>query len=118
MPEILIPKQWSWRDLLKLAEDPGRKRGQTAGTFIDDLSQCQKTIILCPMCIHAMNWRRKGYYNIMHFEQIQCRGTCDGCRNQTDRGVLLIHETNVDSCWMRKDEGRKFRPMRHSPRTR
>ena len=116
MPEILIKKQWSWKDLLKLAEDPGRKRGQTAGTYIEDLSQLKKTIVLCPMCIYAFNWRRHGYYSVTHYEHIQCRGTCDGCRNQTDRGMFLIHETNVDACWMRKDEGRKFRPSSTHPR--
>jgi len=112
--EILSRKNWTNQQILKTWEDPGRKRGQMAGTYVDDLCELAKTIILCPMCIHAMNWRRKGYYSVTHFEHITCQGTCDGCRNQTNRGTFLIHETNVDACWMRKDEGRKFRPMRHS----
>lgn len=112
--ELLIKKQWSWKDILASTEDPGRKRGQTAGTYVGDLCELAKTLILCPMCQHSINWRRKGYYNVTHYEHIYCQGTCDGCRQQTNRGLFLIHETNVDNCWMRKDEGRKFR---HSRRT-
>lgn len=114
-PEILIKKQWSYRDILANAEDPGRKWGQTAGTYIDDLTALQKTLILCPNCKKGINWRRQGYYNVEHFEHTLCQGTCDGCHVHTNRGTLLLHETNVHSCWMTIDERKKFRRLPGSP---
>jgi len=108
-PLILIPKKWTVWDAIKGMQDMGWKHGRMAKAYVaGDLAGAQKTILLCHMCKHGFDWKKHGYYNVKHYEQIYAQGNCDVCKQHDHRCELYLHESNRSQCWMTKDEKRAF----------
>ncbi|MGL4282566.1 MAG: hypothetical protein ACRCSI_02680, partial [Eubacterium aggregans] len=61
MPELLIKKEWTRESILAAHEVGGRKRGRTAGSWVDELASQKKVITLCPLCTGKFNPGRVGY---------------------------------------------------------
>ena len=103
---ILIPKKgWSVWDAIKGLQDSGWKHGRSAKAYVaGDLSGAQKTILLCGGCKHGFDWKKHGYYNVAHYEQILATGNCDVCKAPSNRLELYLHESTRMGCWSTKDE--------------
>ena len=108
---ILIPKKgWTVWDVLKGMQDPGWKHGRSAKAYVaGDLVGAQKTILLCSGCRRGFAWKKHGYYNVAHYEQILASGTCDVCKEQSPRLELLLHEATRGGCWSTQDEQKALR---------
>ena len=93
-------KHWSVFEELKALEHRGRLTGRVAGGYIaGDLSENQKTILLCPMCKHGFDWKKHSYYNVFHYDHIYARGQCDVCRAMTMKASLYLHEAYIGQSW-------------------
>jgi len=76
----------------KLHEHPGRQIGKPAGTYVLDLVERRKAIILCWRCQPHFNHKRANYYKDMRFSHVV--GRCDGCREYMNHQTkLYIHES-------------------------
>ena len=105
---ILVPqKGWTVWDVLKGMRDRGWKHGRSAKAYVaGDLVGAQKTILLCSGCKHGFDWKKHGYYNVAHYEQILATGQCDVCKEHSSKLELLLHEAYRPGCWATKDEKR------------
>ena len=103
---ILIPKKgWTVWDALKGLQDSGWKHGRSAKAYVaGDLVGAQKTILLCSGCKHGFDWKKHGYYNVAHYEQIHASGACDVCKGQSNQLELFLHEQHRLAMWSTKDE--------------
>ena len=75
-------------------------------------SPCSTTrpaILLCGGCKHGFDWKKHGYYNVAHYEQILATGVCDVCKEHSPRLELLLHEATRGGCWSTKDEQKALR---------
>ncbi len=100
MAEIIIRKSLTKADLAKRKESTGRKVGKPHGSFISDLAELQKSILLCDKCVGRFkNWRWYGYYRQREFPYVT--GNCDACKERCN-GHFFIHESIVDQCWVRR----------------
>ena len=110
-PMILTPQQWETVDRIKGAIWRGRKRGQTAGTVVNDLVALEKAITLCGSCQHKFDWRHRQYYSVWRYEHEPVIGACDACKTMItgNDGRLFLHENVRPQAWMTKDENFKAR---------
>lgn len=111
-PAILIPRYgklgegFSQREKAKANEHPGRRttiRGyQSPASWISDLTDLKKLIILCPFCRVKFNPRKHGYRKYycpdvtMVTDGYAVNGQCDGCKQMTVNcggGTGFIHES-------------------------
>lgn len=77
MSHVLIRKEWTRESVLAAHEAGGRKRGRTAGGWVDELAAQKRVITLCPDCTHKFNPARVGYRKEKEFPF--CIAKCDGC---------------------------------------
>jgi hypothetical protein len=78
-----------------MLEHPGRKYGQVPGSWIDDLTQLRKVIILCDTpCQSKFYYKRAQYYRDERYGS-RATATCDGCRKHTTRGRLYLPEERL-----------------------
>jgi len=88
----------------KLVEAPGKKQGQPVGTWIGNLSDLRKVILLCPPCSNGFNYKRNRYYPDMRWPQ-RVQGKCDGrCQGFTAMGTAFYPEESL------ADSGGRLRP--------
>ena len=90
--DIIAKKQSAVRKRLKQIEAFGRKIGQPAGSYMDDLSSQWKTIWLCWECRHKFNYKGAHYF---YEKNIRVTGRCDGCRELRPDSHLFIHESRI-----------------------
>jgi hypothetical protein len=89
-PQFRKPWQFKGQNA-GLREHPGRKFGATAASWISDLSELRKTIILCWSCQSKFYHSRHNYYKDRKFAFVM--GDCDGCRDFAHQGAVYIHES-------------------------
>jgi len=82
MSTILIKKEWTKQTILDAHEAGGRKRGRTAGSWVDELASQKKVITLCPLCTNKFNPAKVGFKKEKEFPY--CTATCDGCSVKND----------------------------------
>ena len=95
----------SSRESAKRIEAPGRKTGNPHGTWVTDLAELAKTIILCDTCCKKFNWKKYRYYKQREFPFVI--GKCDACKT-FGRAQLFIHWSEVKKCWATKEKQRWF----------
>lgn len=78
MVMLYLPKNFGPMDHLKAAEAVGRKSGKPVGSYIGDLVDLKKTILLCDSCCKGFNPEANHY--IQHKAIAKVRGKCDACR--------------------------------------
>lgn len=108
---VVIPrKHWSVLEVLKSMEDRGRATKRVPGAYIaGDLSELQKTILLCAACKHGFDWRKHHYYSVSHYDTIHAIGRCDVCKVQSNKLGLYLHEAYVGESWIPRDRLREQR---------
>ena len=78
-----------------LVEHPGRKSGQLAGTWVSDLAERRKAIVLCETpCQSRFYYKRAQYYKDERYGS-RATARCDGCREYTTRGRLYLPEERL-----------------------
>ena len=109
MPITIVPKYhrlgegFSRSEQAKSAEHPGRRTdgSQSAASWITDLVDTRKTIILCSFCRPNFNPRKHNYrkfYVPDHTgmtDGYAVNGMCDACKNMTVNcggGTAFVHE--------------------------
>lgn len=80
----------------KEALHPGRKVGTTHGSWISDLVELAKSIILCDRCCHKFDHKKHRYYKQREFPFVL--GKCDACKN-FGKGQLYLIESEARKCW-------------------
>jgi len=89
--DILIPKKYTTIDHVRRVEAQGRKRGKPIGSYIIDLADLKKAIVLCPLCVKGFNPKKHHY--VQHRAAPIVQGQCDACRNHVPRAFMFIHES-------------------------
>jgi hypothetical protein len=89
MATILIKKEWTRQQVLDAHEEGGRKRGRTAGSWVDEIASQKKVITLCPECTPKFNPGKVGYRKEKEFPV--CQAKCDGCSTQDNRCSMYIY---------------------------
>lgn len=87
--QILIHKQHTRESILKDYEAGGRKRGRTAGSWVDEIAAQKKVITLCPECTPKFNPAKVGYRKEKEFPV--CMAKCDGCSTLDNRCSMYIY---------------------------
>ncbi len=89
-PVIYIQKEWTRQAILDAHEAGGRKRGRTAGSWVDEIASQKKVITLCPECTPKFNPAKVGYRKEKEFPV--CQAKCDGCSTQDNRCSMYIYD--------------------------
>ncbi len=76
--------------------DPGRKVGTTHGSWISDLVELMKSIILCDRCSHKFDHKTYRYYKQREFPFVL--GRCDACKN-FGRSQFYLHWSVAKKVW-------------------
>lgn len=74
---------------------PGRRAGTPHGTYVSDLTELKKTLLLCTFCQPKFDPRRANYYIDRRFARFGANGPCDACRKHCEGGQLYFHESLV-----------------------
>ena len=102
-------------------EHPGRRTdgSQSAASWIADLTDLQKTILLCSFCRPHFNYKKNRYRRMYvadlsgHTDGYSVNGKCDACKQMTANcggGAAFIHESIYDQvCQDPLDARRKAR---------
>lgn len=95
-PTVLVKRPvWTVGDKQKGLEHPGRPNGRVPGAYVSgDLSELQKTILLCSACRKGFDWKKHHYYSVAQYDRIYARGKCDVCRASSDKLYLYLHEAH------------------------
>ena len=94
-----------------LPEHPGRKAGQLAGTWVSDLAERRKAIVLCDTpCQSKFYYKRAGYYRDGRYGA-RAVATCDGCKQFTTRGQLYLPEERLVDSSGRIGPGQVWSPV-------
>lgn len=96
-------KQREKQRRLKSIEDPGRRRGSVAGSYMHDVMALRQSVMLCSDCVHKLGARRRkklvrGPNNYVLDEYLRCNGPCDDCRKHVFDGTLrfFVHESYIN----------------------
>jgi hypothetical protein len=80
---------------------PGRKIGGTHGSWISDLVELKKSIVLCHACTRKFDHKKNNYYKQCEFPHVL--GKCDACKN-FGKGDLFLHWSEAKKCWAIKEQ--------------
>lgn len=107
MPQILLKQDWTRDKLLKDQEAGGRKRGRTAGSWVDEIAAQKKVITLCPLCTNKFNPAKVGFRKEKDIPY--CMATCDGCSVKNEpKCSWYIYEETYKEVRFTKDESRAW----------
>lgn len=106
--KFYIPKKLTKADFIKSLEAIGRRKGKPIGSYIIDLADLKKTIVLCSGCVKGFDAKRHGYYRQREYPYV--RGNCDACRIFSNDASLFIHQKNVAGCWVTKEGEARTKP--------
>ena len=99
-PTIFVKREWTKADILKSMEHPGRGN-HTAASWMGDLSELRKIILLCSFCKPHFNPRKNHYRRLYIPDPTSTtngyihNGVCDGCKQRTENcggGTAYVHE--------------------------
>lgn len=90
MATVLIKKDWTVQQVLDAHEAGGRKRGRTAGSWVDEIASQKKVITLCPECTYKFNPAKVNYRKEKEFPY--SIATCDGCSAKNQQCSVYIYD--------------------------
>ena len=106
MSIVIVPKYsrlgegFSKREIANAAEHPGRRTdgSQSAASWVGDLTDLRKCIVLCYFCAHKFNFRRNHYRRLVVGNSPNANGQCDACKARwfDDSGVAYVHESEYE----------------------
>lgn len=107
MSIILIKKDWNKQNFLADQEVGGKKKGRTAGSWVDELASMKKVITLCPLCTNKFNPAKVGFKREKDIPY--CQATCDGCSVKNEpKCSWYIYEETYDQVRFTRDEQRAW----------
>ena len=109
-PTILVPKPYTKQQRLKGMEAPGKTKGRTAGSWVDDIAAQKKVILLCPLCTNKFNPARVHYRKEKEFPYAV--GRCDGCGTQDLRCSWYVYDELYSTVRCSMDERRALAKWR------
>lgn len=81
---------WTRKDLLKSMEHDGRRHGKPHGSYVVDLADLRKMILLCPLCNAKFDWKRHRFRHEKEFRYVI--GNCDACKTLDMHCSMYIAE--------------------------
>jgi len=108
--QVLVTKQHTYASLLKDHEAGGRKRGRTAGSWVDEVASQKKVITLCPECTGKFNPAKVHYRKEKEFPV--CQAKCDGCSTFDTRCSWYIYDDLYKSVRSTAEERRALQRSR------
>ena len=77
MAELLLRKQYTKQDHLRRLEADPRRHGKPHGSYVVDLADLRKTVLLSPACNHKFDWKRHRFRKEKEFPCVMAK--CDAC---------------------------------------
>ena len=74
----------------------GRTIGKPAGSYIADLVELKKAIVLCNACVNKFDAKRNHYFRE---RAMYVQGNCDACRRFSPQANLCVHESLLGQTW-------------------
>lgn len=78
MAELLLKRVYTAAELDKNREHPGRRHGKPHGSYVIDLADLRKVVILCPLCNSKFDWKRHRFRKEKEFPCVVSK--CDACK--------------------------------------
>ena len=108
-PTIYSPRDessWTITEKLKGFLFPGKSKGTLGGSLVSDMSEMEKTLIMCGKCQHKFDYKRQGYYSVWRYENQPVTGECDIClvRITGSDGRIFIHDNMRHKVWVTPEE--------------
>jgi hypothetical protein len=110
MHTLLIKKEWTRQSILDAHEVGGRKKGRTAGGWVDELAAQKKVITLCPLCTGKFNPGKVGYRKEKEYPF--CTAKCDGCSVTDTKCSMYIYGELYTQVRSTADERREWARQR------
>jgi hypothetical protein len=76
--ELLIKRTYTRAELDKNQEHSGRRHGKPHGSYVIDLADLRKVVILCPACNSKFDWKRHRFRKEKEFPYVVSK--CDACK--------------------------------------
>lgn len=113
MTDVLVPRYgtlgygFSARERVEANVHPGRRTDgtQSAATWVSDLAELKKVILLCSFCRGKFNPRKNGYRRMWvadptgKTDGYSADGRCDACKQPTVNaggGTAYVHESTYN----------------------
>lgn len=88
--ELLIRKKFTKKDHLRSLEADPRRHGKPHGSYVVDLADLRKTVLLCPMCNSKFDWKRHRFRKEKEFPYVMAK--CDACLTQDAYCSMYVAE--------------------------
>ena len=75
--ELLVRKKFTKADHLRSLEADPRRHGKPHGSYVIDLADLRKTVLLCPACNCRFDWKRHRFRKEKEFPYVNAK--CDAC---------------------------------------
>ena len=90
MTLLYLPKKYTKLDHMKRVETQGKHVGRTSGSYVLDLVDLKKTVVLCDLCRRKFNAR--AYRYVQHYTIPRVQGQCDACK-RIGINDMYVHES-------------------------
>lgn len=110
MTDIYVKRTFTAADLRTPQEHEGRRRGKPHGSYVVDLADLRKVVVLCPLCNSKFDWKRHRFRKEKEFPYVVAK--CDACKTQDAYCSMYVAEENYtkvrSTAEDRREEARKF----------
>lgn len=112
-PDIYVKrddKSWTKRELDKAREHTGRKHGKPHGSYIVDLADLRKVVLLCPICNSKFDYKRHRFRRENEFRYVIAN--CDACKTLDTHCSMYIAEETYSTVRSTAEERRALAKWR------
>jgi len=95
---------WTQKELNDAMLHPGRRHGKPHGSWVLDLADLRKMILLCPACNSKFDYKRHRFRMEKEFRYVI--GNCDACRTLDTHCSMYIAEETYTACRSTAEERR------------
>ena len=88
--QLLLRKPHGKAEQLKYMEHPGRRPGKPHGSYVIDLADLRKVVVLCPLCNSKFDWKRHRFRKEKEFPYVVSK--CDACKTTDSYCSMYIAE--------------------------
>ena len=83
-------RKYRGRDHVGRLEAAPRRHGKPHGSYVVDLADLRKTVLLCPACNHKVDWKPHPFLNHKEFPCVMAK--CDACLVQDAYCSMYVAE--------------------------
>lgn len=102
---IRAEKDWTAAARLATLAVNGKLGRQTGGSWLDDLSELKKSVVLCDT--HARKFVDKNYYRHEFYPYVA--GACDYCGEEFSNCILYLHKRQAREAWIIRERYERLR---------